>query len=652
MTHPHTDPSDSAAIPFGLASATIGLRKARALKRLTGIALAAAFVVAIGALGFWLSERQGMTALRQDANHRLDLFASVVEGLVGQLNHVPATIQLHAEVLQLLRTPQDAERVRETNDQLRRLNTYLGSVAIFVMDTRGHVLAASNADDPKTSFVGEDLAFRQYFLDALSGRTGRHFAIGTTRGEPGYYVSSPIRDQQQRIVGVAAVKVSLAPLAEAWKQLASPALLTDENGVVILSSQPDWLYTSLQPVPLDRKVDWQVSRLYNSIEIRPFPLPVQLRDVPGQTVQEDVVDRAVTPAARTGSSWLVQARSLQAMDWRLLVFTDLRALRSQAVVVGLLSSVAAGFVVVMGLYLGQRRRSLRERLRARDLLEKANAELEQKVARRTRVLSDTNIRLRREVTEREQAEATLREAQEELVQAAKLAVIGQLATGITHELNQPLGAIRTLTGNAAEFLRRGNEAAALGNLEIIATLADQMGRIIQPLKGFARKAPARPEATDVAQSLARAMVLFEPRVRQEAVVVEQLIGPGAVVAWCDPNRLAQVLVNLIGNALDAMRDEPTQPHLLRLEAVQVDDGRVRITVDDNGPGLPDAALEQLFKPFFTTKPPGVGLGLGLAISRDLVREFQGELTAENRPDGGARFVMHLPAAPQGVLPPR
>lgn len=634
---------DTAAAPLGLASMTIGQRQRRVVRRLLATLLAAVFVIAAGVSGYWLSEQREMAARRVDATHRLDLFASVVDGLVGQLNHVPATIQLHAEVLQLIRAPGDAQRVRDTNAQLHRLNTYLGSVAIFVMDPRGIVLASSNADDPKTSFVGEDLSFRPYFIEALAGRSARHFAIGTTRGDPGYYVSSPIRDGQ-RVVGVAAVKVSLAPLADAWRQLGAPALLADANEVVILSSNPQWQYTALKAPTLERRVDWQMTRLYNSREITPFPLTVALQPVPGKRMDEAIVTEDTGVLSKLGARWLVQGRRLDGIGWRLLVFADVRDLRNQAALVGLLSAIAAGFVLVMGLYLQQRQRILRERLRAQRLLERANAELEQKVARRTRVLSDTNARLRKEVTEREHTEATLREAQEELVQAAKLAVLGQLATGITHELNQPLGAIRTLTGNAAEFLRRGNQAAALGNLEIMATLADQMGQIIQPLKGFARKAPSQPAATDVALILSQALMLFESRVREEQVQVHRQQVVQGLMAWCDPNRLAQVLVNLIGNALDALHGRPDPALWLTVEPVG--DGRVRIVVEDNGIGLTPAVLEQLFKPFFTTKPPGVGLGLGLSISRDLVREFQGELSAQHRPQGGARFVVHLP----GVRP--
>ncbi|MEY8879457.1 MAG: ATP-binding protein, partial [Leptothrix sp. (in: b-proteobacteria)] len=579
-------------------------------------ALAMALVGLSGWLGFSLSERQGTAALRLESNHRLDLFAAAVEGMVKRLEHVPATIQLNPDVLALLRAPARPERVQAVNGYLRRLNAHLGSLAVFVLDERGTVLASSNSEQGDDSLVGEDLSYRPYFLEALSGRVGRHFAIGVKRSEPGYFVSHPIRDGA-RVVGVATIKISLAPIEQTWEMLGAPALLADLNQVVILSSQPEWRYTALVDLPLERRVDLQLSRLYNNRRITRFPLPVQLSIDEDSQVLEGVLPGGLqTPSRPAGSGTLVLGRTLDGMDWRLLIFSDLRGVRNQAVIHSLLTAVAAGFVLLLAMYLAQRRRILHQKLEARQMLERANADLEQKVARRTRALSETNTRLRKEVAERVQAEQTLRAAQDELVHAAKMAVLGQLASGITHELTQPLGAIRTLSGNASEFLRRGDLKAVAGNLSIVARLADQMGGIIQPLKGFARKSAAVPAATDVAHAVGNALFLYDQRLRKEGVELRNLCEPGQAVAWCDPNRLEQVLINLIGNALDAMRDAPVK--VLTLQAAS-DPAvpEVRVSVQDSGSGFDAAARERLFEPFFTTKAAGAGLGLGLAISRDI-----------------------------------
>ena len=601
-----------------------------------------ALLLVIGLIGFGgyrASEYQGMQTLRTDAGHRLDLFGAAVDGIVNRYAHIPATIQLNEEVLALLRKPRPSGSVAAANRFLERLNGHIGSLAIFVMDERGIVLASSNWKQPD-SFVGEDLSFRSYYLTGLSGQVGRHFAIGITQGEPGYYVSHPIRDGE-RVVGVAAIKIGLAGIDQAWDLLGAPALIADENGVVILSSVPDWRYTALGPLSSDSRVEAAVSRLYNNRPIGNFPVAIDAALGPAGQEIHSGGRLGIAPGRALGSTYLVHGRQLSSTGWRLLIFSDLQPMRAQAAGHGALAAVATGCVLLLLLVVAQRRRILRQKLEAKALLEQANAQLESKVARRTRALTDTNARLRKEVAERQQAEQTLRAAQDELVQAAKLAVLGQLAAGITHELAQPLGAMRTLSGNAGEFMKRGNLATVEQNLGIIARLADQMGRIITPLKTFARKSPAIPAATDVAHAVGAALFLLDQRLARAGITVINHCEPGRAVAWCDQNRLEQVLINLIRNAGDAMADSPRKT--LTLAAAPADDGVV-LRISDTGCGLPEGGA--LFEPFFTTKPPGEGLGLGLAISRDIVREFGGDLRAEHCPEGGACFSVHLPAAPK------
>ncbi|MEY4416849.1 MAG: hypothetical protein RIQ53_4142 [Pseudomonadota bacterium] len=634
----------------------------RAFRVLAGTVAAIAAVIFGGWIGYTVSAHQGRQTLRGESDHRLDLFAAAIESRVRRLEHVPATVQFSSEVLALLRQPDDPRRAATAGASLARLNAHLGSLAIFVLDERGTVLASSQRparngapllrDD---STPGQELAYRPYFLDALAGRVGRHFALGADGGEPGYFVSHPIRDGA-RVVGVAAIKISLAPVDDVWEMLGTPALLVDANQVVILSSQPDWRYTTLADLPLEQRVDLRINRMYGDVQLRRFPLPVDYSvDEESQAIEGEL-DLQPTLPTRGGSGMLVLGRALDGMDWRVLMFADLRPVRAQALRASLMSAVAVAFVELLALYLAQRRRLVRQRLEAQQLLQRANAELEHKVARRTRALTETNARLRREVAERQQAEQTLRAAQNELVHAGKMAVLGQLATGITHELTQPLGAIRTLSGNASEFLRRGDLQAVGGNLGIIARLADQMGGIIHPLKSFGRKSLPQPVATDVAQALANALFLYDQRIRRMGVRLDNRCAAAAAGlprVWCGPNRLEQVLINLVGNALDAMQTTAEDARRLVLDAQLVHDlgeaePRLLLSVSDSGPGFDEATRAHLFEPFYTTKPAGAGLGLGLAISRDIVREFGGEITAVVAEGGGARFELRLPLAPEGA----
>lgn len=602
----------------------------RAARRLLAAVAALALMGVCAVLSYQHGEQTGMAQLQGEANHRLDLFASAVEGMVKRSEHVPATIQLHPEIVALLRGPSSPAHVAAASAYLRRLNAHVGSLAAFTLDVRGVVVASSNDSYPDDSMLGTDVSFRPYFLEALSGRVGRHFAIGVDGRLPGYFVSHPIRDGAQ-VVGVAAIKISLDPIDQTWGMVGAPALLADANRIVIHSSYLPWRYTALAPLTLEQRVDMQLTRLYNDMQIQQFPLVPRLDH---QVERQRIDDQ------------LVLTRPLDGMDWRVMLFLDLKDVRHAAVVQGAMSAVAAAFVVLLVLVLAQARRIQRQRGESRRILESANAELESKVEARTQDLTEANSLLKREVCEREQAEQSLRAAQNELVQTAKMAVLGQLAAGITHELTQPLGAIRTLSGNAEEFLRRGQMDPLAGNLQIIARLSDQMGNIIQPLKAFARKSDAVHGATDIGQTFSNALFLYGLRLRKMKVEVINGCGPGTVFAWCDANRLEQVLINLIGNALDAMAAAPSPRLVLRAGSFERMNGARRWTwvdVEDNGSGLSPKARDQLFEPFFTTKAPGAGLGLGLVISRDIVRGFGGEIMVSDRQGGGTCFRLQIPA---------
>ncbi|MBH1987869.1 MAG: sensor histidine kinase [Burkholderiales bacterium] len=632
---PATPPSSREALALERLSAREVWSRSR---RLLIAAFAVVAIVGVGVVSHQATWNQGLAEVRANANHRLDLFASALEGMLNRLEHVPATIQLNRDVVALLRPRSGPASADAVNGFLRQLNAQLGSMAVYVINERGRVVASSNADQAD-SFVGEDLAFRPYFIEALSGEVGRHFAIGNTSRQPGYYLANPIRDQG-RVIGVAVIKISLAPVAQAWAMLGVPAFIVDDNQVIILSSQSDWLYQSLGEPGLERVVDFQIQQLY--LEQRPprFAASATLQAASGARPAEGVLLEGRQLGPKLGRSVLALSQPLPKMHWSLWVFTDVDPVRRQAVTVGMLSAVAAGFFGLLWVAIAQRQRIVRQKLAARSMLERVNAGLEAKVARRTSALAQTNERLRHEVAERIQAEHTLREAQDELVQAAKLAVVGQMSAGITHEITQPLGAIRTLAGNSQAFLARGDLDTVGSNLGVITRLTDQMGEIVQSLKGFARKAPPQPQATDVAQAVHNALLLFMARIRADDVTLVNGCQEGLAQAWCEPNRLEQVIVNLVGNALDALRGQPERT--LHVHTALTPEGRVLLMVDDSGAGLSPELQERLFAPFFTTKPHGHGLGLGLPISRDIIRSFGGELRAENRPEGGARFTVDLP----------
>lgn len=281
-----------------------------------------------------------------------------------------------------------------------------------------------------------------------------------------------------------------------------------------------------------------------------------------------------------------------------------------------------------------------ERKAQEKALARARDQLEQRVEERTRDLLDSNRRLSAEIDERRRAEASLRQTQDELIQAAKLAVLGQMAAGINHELNQPLAAIRAYAENARAFLERGRAEAANANLAQIVELTARMAEISAQLKQFSRKSGDSLTPVSVQAGFGYALRLYRTRLIAARVEVVRDWPAGDVWVRADPVRLEQVLVNLIGNALQAMADT-TEPRLIL--SITADARQVRIGVRDTGPGIDAAHLSKVFEPFFTTKSAGKGLGLGLSISARIVDDLGGRLEAANAPDDGALFSVVLPA---------
>ncbi|MBS1157746.1 MAG: sensor histidine kinase [Proteobacteria bacterium] len=614
----------------------------RTLRRLPMFLL---LVLLMGLAGFGahrIAQQLGLAELQATGLHRLDLYSASLEREIGKYAFLPGTLDLERDVLELLRHPDSGQPTAKVNTYLEQLNERAGTLSIYVIDTAGRVVAASNwrrAD----SFLGEDLSFRPYFREAMASGSGRFFGIGTTRGEPGYYLASTLVDAS-RTLGVAVIKVSLEQLEKSWSTVEAPAMVSDENGVVILGSVADWKFTTLRPLDEPTRSAFDQTQQYNRRALKPLGLrEIAELDHGARLVEIARQGSEIVSVYPVSGRFLAQSRPLPGTPWTLTVFSHLEQVDEIAQSRALVAVVGAAFVFMLGLMLDERRRRLKDRLAAREALQQAHDELERKVDERTADLSAANQLLQDEVAERIRAERTLRAAQDELVQAGKLAVIGQLSTGIAHELNQPLAALRTLSGNGVRFLERGDLATTRSNLERIAQLVDRMGLITGQLRAFARKSSGQLQPVALGRALDNALALLEPRLRQANAEIVRHSPLPEPLALGDANRLEQVLVNLLGNALDAMDGQPAP--IIEVDCGVVA-GRARLSVRDHGPGLAEAALSHLFEPFFTTKAAGVGLGLGLTISAGIVRDFGGTLSGANHPAGGAVFTLDIPLSPE------
>jgi two-component system C4-dicarboxylate transport sensor histidine kinase DctB len=296
---------------------------------------------------------------------------------------------------------------------------------------------------------------------------------------------------------------------------------------------------------------------------------------------------------------------------------------------------------LLALVLWQRQRAVRQKLAGRTALQVAHDSLESKVVARTAELRSTVVLLGEEVEVRKAVEADLRATQSELVHAGKMAALGQMSAGVVHELNQPLGALRTLSDNACVLLEQNRLNDVRGNLQRIAHLVDRLGRLTYQLKAFAHKASAQCVPVDLQQVIANAQFLVSQRLRDNSVELVVQVQPLDLAAVAEGARLEQVLVNLMGNAIDAMLASPLR--CLRVEASVVGTAldHCLIRVSDTGPGVRADILPRLFEPFITSKPAGAGLGLGLMISAHIVREFGGSLRVCQMDGAGACFEIEL-----------
>ena len=622
------DPNQFRAAPPSLAV------KPRLIRQLFLPPLIIALMIGLGYIGFWVSEHYGIRTLSDNGERQLELHARTVESELSKYTYLPSLLELESSVSRLLADPNQETR-KTVNDYLEGLNRRSRSRAIYVMDTTGRVLATSNWRDAD-SYQGEDLSFRAYFQNAVRGQPGRFYGIGSTNGEPGYYLAHGL-EEHGKIIGVAVVKVRLEALEERWQRARLEAFVSDENGIIILSSDPARRLKAVRPLSDDTK-----DRLAHSLQYYWATLN-ELEPLARERLNEGT-EKLTFPANaevvndQHAVSYLAQTRPLNDTPWNFTLLTPLNDLRRAAINQGILVAVAFGLVAFLLIAWNERRKVIATRLAAREALQEANSQLERRIAERTADLRASNERLKGQIRERRQAEETLRRAQDELVQAGKLAAIGQMSTSIAHELNQPLAALRTLSGNTVRFLERGALETASTNLKTINELIDRMGRITASLRSFARRGDDQGEAS-LGKAVDAAFQVLGARLDAVPLTVHRDFAPAQL--QIDQTRLEQILVNLIGNALDAMQAQPAPQLWLEGQSAE---GKYRLLVRDNGHGIDPETRKHLFEPFFTTKPGEQGLGLGLTLSASLAAATGGSLAVEHPASGGTAFALNLPLA--------
>ena len=579
---------------------------------------------ALAVFGLQAATQIAMSEGRTRVAATLSLTLQALDGHLRRFESVPDLLADNDAVRAVLDAPGDPAGRMALDLWLAQKSLELDALDIYVMTPDGVTIAASNHDRPN-SFNGQNFSYRPYFQAALSGNKGRYYAIGTTSGVRGYYFAAPVKNRAGAVSGVIAVKIGLDAIEAEWRLQESRIIVTDPEGIVFLSSDPNWLFKGLMPLTPERLQSTLQSRRYADL------VPVQLPNTLSRN--GDTVTIALPDATGVPHEYLVERSLLPRVDWTVHVLLDSRPIHAQARLAVLAGMVFLGGIAAVFGVIVQRRMQLAERFA---LQEQAKAELEHRVEARTADLARVNRLIEAEVAERRITEAELRRTQSDLVQAGKLAALGQMSAALSHEINQPLAAARNYADSAAILIDRGDAARAKDNIGQIMSLIDRMAAIARHLRNVARKPDAPLQDVVLSDAVAEALALVGQRLAGAKVTVT--LPPELPLVRAGPVRLQQVLVNLLSNAADAVEATPVPQIFV---AAHVVDSRVLLTVRDSGPGVADAIADRIFDPFFTTKRVGSGLGLGLSISYNIMKDFGGDLRVANAPEGGAVFTVEL-----------
>ncbi len=560
------------------------------------VALALFCMVALAVIwvtNVFLTERF-TESTRNRAEVRLTLY---VGNLMSELQRNSIVPQLLARDPELIGALSSADYSRSTQRLLSFVDE-IGAASLVLYDRDGRIVAATDRNR-----LGETHRSASYFLEAMRANTTVFTIFRRDNGSYAFLYSRKI-DSNGMTLGVISVEVDLAKLERSWAGTADAVLVTDSAGEIILSTEPRWRGLVEAEALSRQSAPSAIEKAFRATDWTALPIDAYLR----------------------GEAVMRRELRVPFQGWKMVTFTAYTSVRER--VNGVLALEIMGFAMLLAFAFWVSSRKSASRL----LL----------VRRESDQLRRLNMRLQREIAQRQKVERNLESAEQTIAQSSKLAVLGEMSAAVSHELNQPLAAMKTYLAGARLLLQRRRPEEALSSFQRIDDLIDRMGAITRQLKSYARKGSQAFEPVDTRAALSSALAMMEPQLKTRAVTINRSMPPQPAMILGDRLRLEQVIINLLRNALDAtkgVRDPRVDITLSVGEAVL-------LTVRDNGPGIED--LDALFEPFYTTKLPGDGVGLGLAISSGIVNDLGGRLTARNATAGGAVFEVQLPILEEGV----
>jgi two-component system C4-dicarboxylate transport sensor histidine kinase DctB len=560
----------------------------RWLNRLAFGLFVAIAIVVVYVTNVFLTERF-TESTRNRAEVRMTLY---VGNLISELQRNSIVPQLLARDPELLRALSAAEYSLSTQRLLSFVDE-IGAASLMLLDKDGRTVAATDRNR-----LGENHRNAPYYINALRSNATIFTTVRTESG--GYsFVYSRKMDDPSGTLGVMTVAVDLQKLERSWASISDAVFVADSEGAIILSTEPRWRGLNEEQALARQSPASAIDRAFEATrDWTVVPIDAYLR----------------------GEAVLRRETRVPFQGWKMVSFTTYDSVREK--VNGVLALEIMGFAILLALAFWVSSRKSANRV---VFFQRESAEL--------RAL---NLRLQREIAEREKVEKTLEVAEQSLAQSSKLAALGEMSAAVSHELNQPLAAMKTYLAGARLLLQRKRADEALSSFGRIDDLIDRMGAITKQLKSYARKGKDAFEEVDVRDAVSTALSMMEPQLKTRKVAITRTLPSEPALIFGDRLRLEQVIINLLRNALDATKgvDDPS------VEVTLTVTDAVRLIVRDNGAGIED--LDALFEPFYTTKQPGDGVGLGLAISSGIVTDLGGRLTARNGAKGGAVFEMTLP----------
>ncbi|MGO4916830.1 sensor histidine kinase [Pseudogemmobacter sp. W21_MBD1_M6] len=555
------------------------------------LAVIVLFFIAITTIWFtnqFLTERYTVST-KNRAEVRLTLYSGNLLSELQRNAVVPLLLSRDPAMINAL----NSGDFSSTSQRLISYKDEIGAASLILLDLDGRTVAATDRNN-----LGAPHRTESYFVEALRSN---ETVFSTSDRETGNFQFTYSRriDSDRRAVGVMVVEVDLRKFERSWAGIADAVMVTDSSGTIILSTEPRWRgITEAEAL---------------SVESAPSAIERAIKATSDWTALP-------ADAYVQGEAVMRMEQRIPFQGWSMTSFTTYTSVRER--VNGVLALEIMGFAVLLSLVFWF---TTRKALSRSMIFQRESAELRQ-----------LNARLQREIAEREKMQKNLEVAEQTLAQSSKLAALGEMSAAVSHELNQPLAAMKTYLAGAKLLLHRKRPEEALSSFQRIDDLIDRMGSITRQLKSYARKGGDAFEPVDIRDALSSALSMMEPQLKRRHTKITKSFPRVPVRVMADRIRLEQVIINLLRNALDATKanDDPTIDLLLSAGETAT------LTVRDNGHGIDD--LDALFEPFYTTKQPGDGVGLGLAISSGIVNDLGGRLTARNADGGGAVFEVQLP----------